>query len=159
MCLFQVTKACALTRDFQHFPQGDMSNVGEAGSSLSGGQRARVNLARAVYKRADLYLFDDPLSAVDARVAKHLFHKCIEKYLDGKTRILVTHQLQFVKQADIIVVLDKVGSYILENSKMEHLLNKILEFCKIPTSFCIFSKGLRKNARIIRGIVKIKPRL
>ncbi|XP_034193261.2 ATP-binding cassette subfamily C member 4 [Osmia lignaria lignaria] len=113
-----VTKACALTRDFKQFPQGDTSNVGEGGSSLSGGQRARVNLARAVYKRADLYLFDDPLSAVDARVAKHLFHKCIEKYLYGKTRILVTHQLQFVKQADIIVVLDK-GSVKMQGSYEE----------------------------------------
>lgn len=86
-----------------------MSHVGESGSSLSGGQKARVNLARAVYKQADIYLLDDPLSAVDARVARHLFTKCIQKYLTGKTRILVTHQLQFVKQAHTIVVLDRVS--------------------------------------------------
>lgn len=104
----QVTKVCALTKDFQQLPYGDMSNVGESGSSLSGGQKARVNLARAVYKQADIYLLDDPLSAVDARVAKHLFQKCIQQYLHGKTRILATHQLQFVKETDTIVVLDRV---------------------------------------------------
>ena len=83
--------------------------VGERGIILSGGQRARVNLARAVYRQADLYLLDDPLSAVDSRVARHLYRKCITEYLHGKTRILVTHQLQFLKRADHIVVLDRVS--------------------------------------------------
>jgi len=83
--------------------------VGDRGVSLSGGQRARINLARAVYRQADLYLFDDPLSAVDTRVARHLYWKCITEYLHGKTRILVTHQLQFLKRADYIVVLDRVS--------------------------------------------------
>lgn len=82
--------------------------VGERGVSLSGGQRARINLARAVYRQADIYLLDDPLSAVDTHVGKHLFQKCILKYLNGKTRILVTHQLQFLKKADLIVVLNEV---------------------------------------------------
>ncbi|XP_012135510.2 ATP-binding cassette sub-family C member 4 isoform X5 [Megachile rotundata] len=121
-----VTKACALTRDFQQFPYGDMSNVGEGGCSLSGGQRARVNLARAVYKAADLYLLDDPLSAVDARVAKHLFRECIKKFLSGKTRILVTHQLQFVKQADNIVVLDR---------GCVHMQGKYEQLCKLNEGF------------------------
>lgn len=89
-----------------------MSNVGESGSSLSGGQKARINLARAVYRKADIYLLDDPLSAVDSRVAKHLFHRCIKNYLHGTTRILVTHQLQFIKQADTIAVLDRVNIFI-----------------------------------------------
>ena len=88
-----------------------MSNVGEGGSSLSGGQKARVNLARAVYRKADVYLFDDPLSAVDSRVAKHLFYRCIKNYLRGTTRILVTHQLQFIKQTDTVAVLDRVNVY------------------------------------------------
>ncbi|KYN05541.1 Multidrug resistance-associated protein 4 [Cyphomyrmex costatus] len=103
----QVANVCALTKDFQQFPQGDMTLVGDRGVSLSGGQRARINLARAVYRQADLYLFDDPLSAVDTHVAKHLYGKCITEYLHGKTRILVTHQLQFLKRADHIVVLDR----------------------------------------------------
>ncbi|XP_012058534.1 PREDICTED: multidrug resistance-associated protein 4-like [Atta cephalotes] len=103
----QVANVCALTKDFRQFPQGDMTMVGDRGVSLSGGQRARINLARAIYKQADIYLLDDPLSAVDTRVARHLYGKCITEYLHGKTRILVTHQLQFLKRADHIIVLDR----------------------------------------------------
>ncbi|XP_025073873.1 probable multidrug resistance-associated protein lethal(2)03659 [Pogonomyrmex barbatus] len=73
--------------------------------SLSGGQRARINLARAVYADADIYLMDDPLSAVDAHVGKHMFEECIDKYLRGKTRILVTHQLQYLRNVGRIIVL------------------------------------------------------
>lgn len=87
-----------------------MTMVSDRGVSLSGGQRARINLARAVYRKADLYLLDDPLSAVDSRVARHLYWKCITEFLHGKTRILVTHQLQFLRRADHIVVLDRVTS-------------------------------------------------
>lgn len=121
----KVTKACALESDFLQLAHGrlhsslnslrnvkipgDRTTVGERGVSLSGGQRARINLARAVYRQADVYLLDDPLSAVDTHVGKHLFDKCIIKHLKGKTRILVTHQLQYLKKADLIVVLNEVG--------------------------------------------------
>ncbi|KAG5331345.1 MRP4 protein, partial [Acromyrmex charruanus] len=100
-----VANVCALTKDFRQFPQGDMTMVGDRGVSLSGGQRARINLARAVYRQADIYLFDDPLRVVNTHVAKHLYGKCITEYLHGKTRIFVTHQ--FLKRADYIVVLDR----------------------------------------------------
>lgn len=106
----EVVKACALETDFSQFPHADKTLVGERGTSLSGGQRARVNLARAVYRPADIYLFDDPLSAVDTHVGKHLFNECIVEYLAGKTRILVTHQLQFLKQADLVIVLNNVST-------------------------------------------------
>lgn len=72
---------CALERDLEILSMGDETIVGERGSSLSGGQRARVNLARAVYRRADIYLLDDPLSAVDTRVGKHIFEQCIKGFL------------------------------------------------------------------------------
>ena len=72
-----VVKACALDRDFKLFPFGDKTLVGERGVSLSGGQRARISLARALYHSADIYLLDDPLSAVDTHVAKHLFQKYV----------------------------------------------------------------------------------
>ncbi|KAJ0181224.1 hypothetical protein K1T71_003309 [Dendrolimus kikuchii] len=100
-----VVRRCALDRDFTLFPQGDKTVVGERGVSLSGGQRARISLARAVYKRADIYLLDDPLSAVDAHVGRHLFESCLVGYLRNTTRILVTHQLQFLRDVDQIIIL------------------------------------------------------
>ena len=71
----QVIKACGLARDLDMFPNGDLTIVGEKGYTLSGGQKARIGLARAVYNDADLYLLDDPLSAVDPSVANHIFNK------------------------------------------------------------------------------------
>nr|CAI5849597.1 unnamed protein product [Callosobruchus analis] len=101
----EVVRVCALERDFELLPHGDHTLIGERGVSLSGGQRARINLARAVYKDADIYLFDDPLSAVDTHVGKHLFEKCICGYLGSKCVILVTHQLQYLKSANSIYML------------------------------------------------------
>lgn len=101
-----VVKACSLTRDFELWPDGDKTIVGERGVSLSGGQKARINLARAVYREADIYLLDDPLSAVDAHVGRHLFESCIKTFLKDKLVILVTHQLQYLPAVDQIVLLD-----------------------------------------------------
>lgn len=105
----QVVDVCALKKDFEQLPNGDQTLVGEKGVSLSGGQRARINLARAVYSDAEIYLLDDPLSAVDTHVAKDLFEKCIQGFLKNKTVLLATHQLQFIKYADIIVVVNNVS--------------------------------------------------
>nr|CAD7445770.1 unnamed protein product [Timema bartmani] len=102
----QVVRVCALKRDFQLLPYGDRTIVGERGVSLSGGQRARINLARAVYMEADIYLLDDPLSAVDTHVGKHLFEDCISNFLRDKACLLITHQLQYLKQVDHIVILN-----------------------------------------------------
>ncbi|XP_071455641.1 ATP-binding cassette sub-family C member 4-like [Hetaerina americana] len=102
----RVVEVCALTQDFKQFPYGDSTIVGERGVSLSGGQRARVTLARAVYNDADFYFLDDPLSAVDSHVGRHLFDECIADYLSNKTRILVTHQLQYLKKVDEIIILN-----------------------------------------------------
>lgn len=104
----RVVKVCALTKDFQQFPQGDLTVVGDRGVSLSGGQKARINLARAIYRQADIYIMDDPLSAVDTHVGRFLFEECICNHLQNKTRILVTHQLQYLKKADMLVVMKKV---------------------------------------------------
>ncbi|XP_020285395.1 probable multidrug resistance-associated protein lethal(2)03659 isoform X2 [Pseudomyrmex gracilis] len=101
----RVVKVCQLKRDFSLLPNADKTIVGDRGISLSGGQRARINLARAVYAEADIYLLDDPLSAVDAHVGKHMFDECIDRYLRGKTRILVTHQLQYLSNVGRIIVL------------------------------------------------------
>eukprot|EP00794_Sanderia_malayensis_P016216 gene16216-17849_t len=97
-----VINACALIEDFRQFPDSDMTLVGERGVCISGGQKARIGLARAVYRNADVYLLDDPLSAVDAKVGKHLFDHCICGLLKNKIRILSTHQIHFLKSASQI---------------------------------------------------------
>lgn len=102
----RVVHACCLQRDLDLLPQADDTFIGEKGYSLSGGQKARVSLARCVYQDAWVYLMDDPLSAVDPRVANHIFNHCIKGYLKGKTVILVTHQLQFLPSADRILLLE-----------------------------------------------------
>ncbi|XP_035250475.1 multidrug resistance-associated protein 4 [Anguilla anguilla] len=114
----KVLRACALTRDMELLPDGDLTVIGDRGATLSGGQKARVNLARAVYQDADIYLLDDPLSAVDAEVGKHLFEQCICGLLRKKPRILVTHQLQYLKAADQILVL-KEGHMVARGTYSE----------------------------------------
>ncbi|KAL4437733.1 hypothetical protein ABPG74_012408 [Tetrahymena malaccensis] len=105
-----VAKNCCLLQDFNQMDQGDLTFIGERGVNLSGGQKARICLARAVYSKSDLYLLDDPLSAVDSKVAKELFYSCIKGVLKNKTVILVTHQIHFTRGCDRIVILDESGS-------------------------------------------------
>ena len=102
-----VLNSCALMKDIQQFPDSDQTVVGECGAVLSGGQRARVSLARAVYADADIYLLDDPLSAVDFKVGRHIFRHCFKGLLGDKTRVLICHEEQYMKEADDVVVLDK----------------------------------------------------
>nr|XP_060609998.1 ATP-binding cassette sub-family C member 10 [Anolis sagrei ordinatus] len=102
----KVIEACALTDDLNILPAGDQTEVGENGVTLSGGQKARVALARAVYQEKELYLLDDPLAAVDADVANHLMQKCILGILGHKTRILCTHRTEFLEKADILLLMD-----------------------------------------------------
>eukprot|EP00884_Botryococcus_braunii_P012469 jgi/Botrbrau1/21222/Bobra.39_2s0023.1 len=104
-----VLEACALLPDLATLQAGDATEIGEKGVNLSGGQRHRVALARAAYSGADVYLLDDPLSAVDAHVGRHLFTSCICGLLGGSTRILVTHQLQYLRAADEVIVLSGGG--------------------------------------------------
>lgn len=103
-----VIKACCLHIDLQNFGSaGDLLMIGDKGVNLSGGQRARISLARALYADADLYLLDDPLAAVDPKVAKNIFEQCIGTHslLRGKTRILVTHQTKFLVEADQLILI------------------------------------------------------
>uniref|UniRef100_A0A670YU83 Multidrug resistance-associated protein 4 n=1 Tax=Pseudonaja textilis TaxID=8673 RepID=A0A670YU83_PSETE len=102
----KVLRVCALKKQLE---DGDLTIVGDRGATLSGGQKARINLARAVYQDADIYLLDDPLSAVDAEVSRHLFEKCICQTLHKKLCILVTHQLQYLRAASQILILKEVG--------------------------------------------------
>lgn len=102
-----VVEACCLTEDLKNFANGDMTEIGEKGINLSGGQKARLALARAIYSNADVYLLDDPLSAVDTKVAKHLFQNAIKGLLAEKTVILVTHQVHFIKECHRILILNE----------------------------------------------------
>ncbi|KAK4057952.1 hypothetical protein OIO90_001171 [Microbotryomycetes sp. JL221] len=101
-----VHDAC-LEADFAMLPSGDLTEIGEKGVTLSGGQKQRVNIARALYYSADIVLLDDPLSAVDAHVGKHLFEEAICGALAGKTRILVTHALHFLPKVDHIITMEQ----------------------------------------------------
>ena len=103
----RVIEACALTQDIEKFPDCDQTIVGERGVVLSGGQRARVSLARAVYAEGELYLLDDPLSAVDSKVADHIFRECIKGLLGKKTRLITSHQERIMRDADNVIVLFK----------------------------------------------------
>ncbi|CAF4718803.1 unnamed protein product [Rotaria sp. Silwood1] len=132
--LFQsVVHATALDIDFVQLSHGENTLVGDQGVMLSGGQKARVNMARALYHDADIYLLDDPLSAVDAKVSKHLFDKSIKNYLRNKICILVTHQIQFLQDATKIIVLDngemvQMGTYeelLVSSTSFTQLLENI----------------------------------
>ena len=104
--LQRVVEVCGLKKDLADFGKGDLTEIGQRGVTLSGGQKARVGLARAVYSDADIYLLDDPLSAVDTKVGRHLYESCILKYLSGRIRLLVTHQLQYLKDVARIIVME-----------------------------------------------------
>ncbi|KAM4032250.1 ATP-binding cassette sub-family C member 2 [Anomaloglossus baeobatrachus] len=118
----RVLEACALLPDLQMLPGGDMSEIGEKGINLSGGQKQRVSLARAVYQNTDIYILDDPLSAVDAHVGKHIFEKVVgpSGLLNKKTRVLVTHGVSFLKHTDEIVVI--VNGSVTETGSYKTLL-------------------------------------
>uniref|UniRef100_A0A1A9WTQ7 Multidrug resistance-associated protein lethal(2)03659 n=1 Tax=Glossina brevipalpis TaxID=37001 RepID=A0A1A9WTQ7_9MUSC len=114
----RVLRACDLERDLELMPRGDLTVVGERGVSLSGGQKARINLARAIYRKADIYLLDDPLSAVDSHVGRHIFQSCIKNFLAGKIRILVTHQLQYLNYVEHLILM-AAGSIIAQGNYQE----------------------------------------
>uniref|UniRef100_A0A8C6UP06 Multidrug resistance-associated protein 1 n=1 Tax=Neogobius melanostomus TaxID=47308 RepID=A0A8C6UP06_9GOBI len=118
----QVVEACALRPDMEILPAGDDTEIGEKGVNLSGGQKQRVSLARAIYCDRSVYLLDDPLSAVDAHVGKHIFDKVIgpQGLLKDKTRVLVTHGLSYLPQADLILVMGE--GQVTERGSYQQLL-------------------------------------
>uniref|UniRef100_A0A8C9E3W6 Multidrug resistance-associated protein 1-like n=1 Tax=Phocoena sinus TaxID=42100 RepID=A0A8C9E3W6_PHOSS len=131
----RVLEACALLPDLEQLPNGDQTEIGERGVNISGGQRHRVSLARAVYSGADIYLLDDPLSAVDVHVGKQLFEKVIGSsgMLKNKTRILVTHNFTLLPLMDLIVVMEsgrvaQMGTYQELLSKTKNLTNLLQAF-------------------------------
>lgn len=113
-------------------PSGDKTVIGDRGASLSGGQKARISLARAMYKKASIYLLDDPLSAVDAHVGKHLFDEVIgprTRIATNATRFLITHQVHFLQEADIILIIE--NGRITHRGTYTELSNSDLDFAKL----------------------------
>uniref|UniRef100_A0A3Q2ZWQ2 ATP-binding cassette, sub-family C (CFTR/MRP), member 5 n=1 Tax=Kryptolebias marmoratus TaxID=37003 RepID=A0A3Q2ZWQ2_KRYMA len=115
-----VLSACCLRLDLNLLPNADLTEIGERGANLSGGQRQRISLARALYSDRDVYILDDPLSALDAHVANHIFHNAIKKQLHNKTIIFITHQLQYLVDCDDVILM-KEGS-IVEQGNHDNLM-------------------------------------
>ncbi|KAK9891612.1 hypothetical protein WA026_015576 [Henosepilachna vigintioctopunctata] len=114
--------ACGLEDDINILPAGDLTGVGDSGNNLSGGQKARIALARAVYQNKSVYLLDDVLSAVDVNVAKHIFRHCIMNLLKDKTRILCTHLVEYLIYADKVILM-KSGA-VLQQGKSVDVLSR-----------------------------------
>ncbi|KAK3802036.1 hypothetical protein RRG08_064629 [Elysia crispata] len=133
----KVIEACALEADIELLPDGDQTEIGEKGINLSGGQRQRVSLARAVYQDADVYLLDDPLSAVDAQVGRHIFQNVIGPHgiIRDKTRLMVTHGVHWLPLVDIIIVMDH--GKITETGTYEELMNRGGHFSHFVRNFLL----------------------
>uniref|UniRef100_A0A8C2FF47 ATP-binding cassette, sub-family C (CFTR/MRP), member 6a n=1 Tax=Cyprinus carpio TaxID=7962 RepID=A0A8C2FF47_CYPCA len=146
-----VLEACALLPDLGILPARDATEIGEKGLNLSGGQKQRVSLARAVYRKADIYLLDDPLSAVDAHVGQHIFENVIgpNGVLKNKTRILVTHGLSFLPQADLILVME--DGEITEMGSYAELLSRKNTFADFVKAFSVCE---RKESATHRGNIQ-----
>ncbi|KAJ9169381.1 hypothetical protein P3X46_017584 [Hevea brasiliensis] len=116
----EVLEVCALNQDIGTWVDRDLIVVGERGINLSGGQKQRIQLARAVYSNSDVYILDDPFSAVDAHTGTHLFKKCFMQLLSQKTVIYATHQLEFLDAADLVLVMK--DGVIVQSGKYEDLI-------------------------------------
>ncbi|CAM0879850.1 unnamed protein product [Alopecurus aequalis] len=116
----RVLESCSLKKDLEILPFGDKTVIGERGINLSGGQKQRIQIARALYQDADIYLFDDPFSAVDAHTGSHLFKECLLGALGSKTVVYVTHQIEFLPAADLILVMK--GGRIAQAGKYKEIL-------------------------------------
>ncbi|KAF8815566.1 multidrug resistance-associated ABC transporter [Phlegmacium glaucopus] len=129
-----VVQACNLEHDLAVLPQGENTAIGEKGINLSGGQKARVSLARAAYSQSDIVILDDPLSAVDAYVGKHILDHCLlEGPLANRTRILVTHSLHVLDKVDYIYVMD--NGVIIEQGTYSSLMLDGLAFSRLMDEY------------------------
>ncbi|XP_060220230.1 multidrug resistance-associated protein 1 isoform X4 [Meriones unguiculatus] len=149
-----VMEACALLPDLEILPSGDRTEIGEKGVNLSGGQKQRVSLARAVYCNSDIYLFDDPLSAVDAHVGKHIFEKVVGPtgLLKNKTRILVTHGISYLPQVDVIIVMS--GGKISEMGSYQELLDRDGAFAEFVRTYASAEQDLASEDDSVSGLGK-----
>uniref|UniRef100_A0A669ENA4 ATP-binding cassette sub-family C member 5 n=1 Tax=Oreochromis niloticus TaxID=8128 RepID=A0A669ENA4_ORENI len=133
-----VLSACCLRPDLALLPSADLTEIGERGANLSGGQRQRISLARALYSDRDVYILDDPLSALDTHVASHIFHNAIRKQLRHKTVIFVTHQLQYLVDCDDVILM-REGS-IVEQGNHDNLMKLSGDYAAMFNLFLLGDK-------------------
>ena len=124
-----VIDACALRPDLEILPAGDQTEIGERGITLSGGQKQRLNIARAIYFDADIILMDDPLSAVDAHVGRHIMDKAICGLMKDKCRILATHQLHVLNRCDRIIWMEDGNIQAIDT--FDNLMRNSVDFQKL----------------------------
>ncbi|XP_044059122.1 multidrug resistance-associated protein 5 isoform X3 [Siniperca chuatsi] len=155
-----VLSACCLRPDLTLLPSADLTEIGERGANLSGGQRQRISLARALYSDRDVYILDDPLSALDAHVANHIFHNAIRKQLRHKTVIFITHQLQYLVDCDDVILM-REGS-IAEQGNHDNLMKLNRDYAAMFNHFQLgdtpyVEAPSRKNGGSQRKPADIKP--
>ena len=147
----KVLNLCQLKEDLETFEGKDLTEIGEKGINLSGGQKVRISLARTIYNNPDIYLFDDPISALDANVGKKIMKNCIVKYLKGKTRVVVTHALSYLKYMDRIIYMKSgriewSGNYDeVQNQKFFSELAKSTGFSKVISGDMAENQENQKN--------------
>ncbi|KAF8667248.1 hypothetical protein HU200_052914 [Digitaria exilis] len=122
----RILQACALAKDIEMFANGDLTEIGERGINMSGGQKQQIQIAWSMYEDADIYLFDDPFSAVDAHTGSQIFKDCVTGILKDKTVLYVTHQVEFLPAADLILVM--LGGKIVQKGKFDDLLQRNIGF-------------------------------
>ncbi|CAI0449450.1 unnamed protein product [Linum tenue] len=122
----EVLRVCCLEKDLEMMEFGDKTEIGERGINLSGGQKQRIQLARAVYQDCDIYFLDDIFSAVDAQTGSEIFKECVRGILKDKTILLVTHQVDFLQYADLIMLMR--DGMIVQSGKYENLLKSGMDF-------------------------------
>jgi len=130
---YNVIWACELNQDMTSLPAGDQTEIGERGINLSGGQRQRVAMARALYANKDIYLLDDPLSAVDPQVGQHIFERCIRNELRGKTVLFVTHQLQFLSRCGQVIFMER--GRIVDQGDHGSLMKRCAQYSSLIQTF------------------------
>lgn len=156
----QVLSACSLQADLDTLPGGDQAEIGEKGINLSGGQKQRVSLARACYSNSDIYLLDDPLSALDSHVSKHVFDKVLSSstgLLRNKTRVLATNSLFVLPHVDQIVVLNK-GTIVESGSYKSLMSNSQSYLAEIMRQYTINQEDKVQDGSSGTGSAALDPK-
>ena len=152
----KVVQACALTTDLQMLPDGDATEIGERGITVSGGQKQRLNIARAIYFDAEIVLLDDPLSAVDVHVGRHIFDNAICGLLKNKCRIMATHQLNILHRCDRVIWMD--NGRIRAFDTYDKLIKRNQDFAKMMLTTALEKKtDVAEAAKDEEAVAETKP--